>query len=391
MDNPCVSSCGNASAVAVPVSQGETYMIRLGGVLGAEPSGTLSASCEHKDCNGNFRSDLLDMQDGTSKDCNRNEIPDECDVVVWSSEQTEPFSEDCNENEVPDECEIFIGTGDGVCEGNGRSCDVASQSCTDGSACISHGRGPFYCLELCARDRNYNGVPDECEGACCVPWGGCEIKFEEDCLAVGGDYKGDNTKCEEGICDTVTCPDGSITWIDPEDGMTDARQPRKVDDAGFLQGIDTVMASGPEDAADLSCWSLCETLAEGADNGIAGVTEDTPGNYTITLNRRITPGAVTKITYTPDSDPPSTGTFISLPADSNADGVANTVDILALIDCCLNLVCTPPYGDYSCDIDQSLVVNSADILRLIDLLNGAGAFDRAWNLTTVHDEGECPD
>ena len=52
-----------------------------------------------------------------------------------------------------------------------------------------------------------------------------------------------------------------------------------------------------------------------------------------------------------------------------------TADIGSLIDCCLNETCTPTWGIYSCDIDRSGKVGAADLLRLIDLLNGAGAFD----------------
>jgi len=212
---------------------------------------------------------------------------------------------------------------------------------------------------------------------------------EANCIAAGGDYQGDVIPCDPDPC--VACPTGAITWTDPPqtDGdMTDARQPRKLSEGTVLQGIDTILATGPT-GADASCWSLCETKPEGAANDIAGVADDGAGNYTITLNRRITPGAVTKITYTADDDSKQTATFIFLPADSDANGVSNTGDILKLIDRCLNEVELPAFGDYSCDIDQSGVASSADILRLIDLLNGAGSF-ASWNLQSAYDGGECP-
>ncbi|UCE58663.1 MAG: hypothetical protein JSU63_14615 [Phycisphaerales bacterium] len=420
----CLSSCGFASTVVAPVSIGQNYKIRLGGFMGGEPSGDLTIQCETKDCNGNLIPDPFDIRDGNSEDCNMNGVPDECDVIVFAT------SDDCNENDEPDECEIYIGTGDGTCS-NDTTCFLDGADCSDGSPCVPHGRGPFFCIELCERDRNWNAIPDVCEGACCQPWGDCDLETEEscefgvfmggginactdglcgeygacctdgttcnkkwrsECEDAGGLFMGDGTECDPNPCTPPPpCPDGAMTFTDPEDGTVDARQPRDINNAATLQGIDTIMASGPADAADPSCWSLCETQAEGGANGIASVTEDTPGNYTITLDRRITPGAVTKITYTPDSDPASVGTFTSLPADSTADGVSNTADILGLIDCCLNLVCTPPWGMvYSCDIDQSAVVNTADILRLIDLLNGAGQFTQPWNLASPYDGGECP-
>ena len=114
------------------------------------------------------------------------------------------------------------------------------------------------------------------------------------------------------------------------------------------------------------------------------------GTYTLILSHPITPGAVTVITYESTSgNTVDKARFTSLPADSNADGVSCSGDILRLIDCCLNEVCEPPFGIYSCDIDQSEVTNSADILRLIDLLNGAGQFIREWNFAEPHDHGEC--
>ncbi|UCE60987.1 MAG: hypothetical protein JSU63_04395 [Phycisphaerales bacterium] len=185
------------------------------------------------------------------------------------------------------------------------------------------------------------------------------------------------------------CETGAITWNNPMDGTVDARQPRDINNGAVLQGIDTFDVSGPASADNLDCWTLCETVVEGTANSIGSIVDDGRGNYTITLNRRISPGAVTTLTYTPDAGAASTGTFTSLPADSSADGVSNTADILSLIDCCLNAVCTPAWGVYSCDIDQSAVVNTADILRLIDLLNGAGQFVQPWNLASPVTTG-CP-
>ncbi len=48
------------------------------------------------DCNENGSSDEDDIASGTSSDCNRNGIPDECE-------------EDCNENRIADECDISEG------------------------------------------------------------------------------------------------------------------------------------------------------------------------------------------------------------------------------------------------------------------------------------------
>jgi hypothetical protein len=62
------------------------------------------------------------------------------------------------------------------------------------------------------------------------------------------------------------------------------------------------------------------------------------------------------------------------------DGVAyiDMSDVDELVECCLSGLCVPRWGVYSCDIDRSnlmtpadiLLVTPADILGVIDLMNG---------------------
>jgi hypothetical protein len=80
--------------------------------------------------------------------------------------------------------------------------------------------------------------------------------------------------------------------------------------------------------------------------------------------------------------------LISLPADSNADGMADVEDAGALVACCLDGSCASPHGEYSCDINRSGMVTADDLTRLIDLLNGGGPFT-VWEGETYHDNGEC--
>ena len=51
------------------------------------------------DCNDNGVSDLQDIADGTSLDCNGNSVPDECDITPGGG------SADCDANGTPDECQ----------------------------------------------------------------------------------------------------------------------------------------------------------------------------------------------------------------------------------------------------------------------------------------------
>ncbi|MEE9296537.1 MAG: hypothetical protein V3W34_16455 [Phycisphaerae bacterium] len=98
------------------------------------------------DCNNNGVCDDLDISNGTSFDCNGNGIPDECgedcngNLLADSCDIDSEFSDDCNEDGIPDECL----TRELDCNDNGSvdECETAG------------GASP---------DTNGNGVPDECE------------------------------------------------------------------------------------------------------------------------------------------------------------------------------------------------------------------------------------
>ena len=73
----------------------------------------------------------------------------------------------------------------------------------------------------------------------------------------------------------------------------------------------------------------------------------------------------------------------------NGDRTSGPLDILAIIDH-LNGVTQPPLGDWSADVDHSGEHNSQDVLRVVDLLNGAGDFV-IWNgVTLPTDDCEGP-
>jgi len=74
-----------------------------------------------------------------------------------------------------------------------------------------------------------------------------------------------------------------------------------------------------------------------------------------------------------------------LPADASQDGLSATPDIGALIDS-INLVPGRILPPYATDLNRSGATTSSDILREIDLLNGAGCFD-VWITQSLPD---CP-
>jgi hypothetical protein len=185
---------------------------------------------------------------------------------------------------------------------------------------------------------------------------------------------------------TMNCPSGNVVFVAPSTGTVDARQPHPIDSPSPLLGIQTFTATGPPNAHP-ACWRMCETTSvPGSPNSIQIVIAD-GANYTIALARPITPGAVTRLSYHPSDGVPTVGTFISHPGNVNGDATASPVDILRLIDCLNSELICFGFGVYSRDIDHSGLFAPADILREIDLINGAGAFD-VWNGTQLP-TGEC--
>ncbi|UCC32727.1 MAG: hypothetical protein JSU86_10670 [Phycisphaerales bacterium] len=189
------------------------------------------------------------------------------------------------------------------------------------------------------------------------------------------------------------CPAGEATFIDPPDGVVDARQPHPIGNPGTLQGIDTIIVGAPG-GADATCFTLCETNENTAlhppyqpgfeTNEIISVEYNGEGAYALTMKRPITPGEVTTISYTDGDGVASTGQFMSHPANVNSDGTAGPADILAVIDI-LNGVRPSPWGAYSADVDHSGAVGPPDILRVIDLLN------HGWLDTSLPtNPGVCP-
>ncbi len=179
----------------------------------------------------------------------------------------------------------------------------------------------------------------------------------------------------------------SVAFLDPEDGTVDARQPHPLNDPATPQGIDTFLVQTPAGADSLACWDVCETAVSGEANTIAGILDNQDGTITITLARPITSNAVTTLTYTDDAAGVTRGRFFAHPGNANGDGVATADDVSALIGA-IDGGAPLPWDTYSEDFDHSGGRGPADILRVIDLLNGAGDFTPAKD-TLIPTCGVC--
>lgn len=179
---------------------------------------------------------------------------------------------------------------------------------------------------------------------------------------------------------------GTIIASLPTSGTIDARQPNSLNDADVRLGIGSadepvIITLAPDHMGGALCFHVNESADDRlGPNAIAEVLPIGPSMYEIELLRSISPGAVTSISFgsAPDA---STIELISHPANVNADSMSNGSDVLSLINM-LNDNEEAPFGQYSLDIDHNGFVNSFDVLRVIDLLNGAGEL-ATWNLTPL--------
>jgi len=184
-------------------------------------------------------------------------------------------------------------------------------------------------------------------------------------------------------CGTGPCNEGIVEWLEPASGtIVDARQPFKPDSPSVPQGVTPLIARAPLNADDANCWTLCDTLGNPLDNEVLLVEDNGDGTQTIHLEQPITPGAATIVSYANNSGCALTaGRFEFLPGDVNANGlVLVSEDVGHFATWCLSG--QPGVLMERCDIDRSGVISTDDLIRLIDLMNGAGPFD-PWLGRTV--------
>jgi hypothetical protein len=338
--------------------------------------------------------------------------PDCCGFAGWDSicvqrakELCGPAPNDEPENAIPMECdETHAGSTVGATlDANLVPCGLVNDAPGIWYRVIGNGR--VMTANTCQSDVSFDtrlsvfmgecprefscvgGNNDFCGLQSSVPWR--SVVGEHYLILVRGSLNRTGPIVTNLTCSPV-CPAGEAVWVDPPNGVVDARQPHPVNSTLPRQGIERLIVRAPR-RADFRCWSVCETRESGFPIAFVRV-EEVDGLYTLRLTRPMTPGAVTTVTYH-DSPVGQTGRFISHPANINGDGATAAFDILAIIDCLNNVnpAVACPWGfPYSRDVDHSGVFNSSDLLRTIDLINGAGAFATPWLGTTRPTGQGCP-
>lgn len=176
-----------------------------------------------------------------------------------------------------------------------------------------------------------------------------------------------------------SCECTGILDSDPPDCAVDARQTS--DPSGTpAQGIESIALNLEGPTPDEKCPSTAGldrfafTMREVPGTGTFfpdSVTHDTPAAGWATLHfPPATPGVWTCVEFSGDET-----CFGYLPGDADNDRTSLASDIPYLIDC---IIGDETCGDYQCDIDRSGLCGASDVLREIDLLNGATPYSQ-WD------------
>ena len=183
--------------------------------------------------------------------------------------------------------------------------------------------------------------------------------------------------CVNGVCQAPSDDCDTLALSYPPNCAIDARQPSLPDGTGQA-GWDQIELTF---TGDTGCGApetgyVVEVEPSGTPPGISSVSV-TDETATLTLDSFIEPQKWTCFSHTTASGEVCVG---YLPADVNSDGTSNpAIDLGALIDC-INLPGT--CDDWQANIDRSGAAGALDITRLIDLFNGASAY-QSWSAATL--------
>ena len=372
---------------------------------------------EFLDCNANVTIDAHDIAFAESTDCNENGIPDECDIA-------ETVSADCDGNALPDECDLSTGfaaefppqspfgggapqafllmsppaaygnvllTVAAAADLNGAAefidvrlngVRVASVFQNSGTACGDPADTASIMVPYDVYNDALNGgdllielfATTSVNEDRCIDGTSVAVAVRYDAVAGRPDCNRDGVpdKCEAGV--------RHVTQTDPPSGAIDARQPHALDDPLARFGWTEIVLTFACHISEPSPFDFVLTASDTERDAPEVENVVLLDGHTVRLefSEPIDPGAWTIVTHEP------TGARVCLgylPGDVTGDGLTAISDIAALIDS-INRVEGLSRPPYAADIDRSGVVGPQDILRLIDLLNGAATLD-PWITRTL--------
>lgn len=185
------------------------------------------------------------------------------------------------------------------------------------------------------------------------------------------------------------CPVGSPTFIDPPDGVIDARQPFSPDQPATRQGIQSVRIAGPPGMDNKACWALCETASAGTANAVSAAVDNGDGTFTIRFNRPITSRAVTSLTFVQGDATEQRMVMTFHPGNVDGGALSETADI-GFLAAVLRSDVDAPWGGFSSDLDRSGMTTPADLLRAADMRNAAAHYPSTGNIAIPACGSCCP-
>lgn len=273
---------------------------------------------------------------------------------------------------------------------------VTGVSCPSGACCDTTNPSSPTCSVVPAGqctgpDKRYGGNGSTCAninppcaavtGACCdttnpsVPT--CSVVAPAQCTGPNKRYGGDGSTCANINPPCVPPPNQWLT-VDPPNCAVDARRPFNPASPAVREGFKQLILTfqNPPGAGENAANDFVVTQDPAAPSPpapppISSVVAG-PGANQVTVNLQVA-GVSNRWTCLRHIASNTTKCHGHLPADANSNRTVAPADILDIIDS-LNGVRNPPLVIYQCDIDRSGVCLPADIITEIDLLNGATGF-----------------
>lgn len=446
--NDDAKSCGpldEQSRIKIPTSQNDCYTIRVGGFQGDQGPGSLRIDCVAGACCINDSC----TDDGNEIDClnqsgiwfprqrcsglacpNPPPVHDECGSCIFvDTDMPYPGSSEsatgsditlnnCGFNDVIDVWHCWEADCTGLvnfalcgsefdttlalydqCGGNQLACNDDDCLIDFASSTIDYSvtQGTTYRIRVSGvgeSQGNYTLNIASCveeTRACCFPnFPTCFPFTVDECLSNNGAPGEPGSTClgdhNQNLIDDACeeCPSDILVNSFPPQCSNDARIPHNPSDQNMAMGWDVIKMTF-DCAIDLMFRS--DFI----------VTIDPPGTPPMINQVTILGNTATIMLDTPipadhitcfEHEAGATTCVGFLPGDVTQDGITSLADVNVLLEN-LNNTLAKPLEFWQCDIDRSGKCGPGDMLSIIDLFNGGGAFE-PWLNETLPEEPLCP-
>lgn len=210
------------------------------------------------------------------------------------------------------------------------------------------------------------------------------------------------------LIECIRCDPGPVEWIDPPQNTVDARRPHPYYNSceicldsifDFFEGMDRFKIQASQ-IFQPQCWDsqitninkelhILYNHSKFPELVIENIEQIDNDSHSINMSVALTPGEIFSLTYTDYRQSVQTAQFNFLPGDVDGNLTVCIEDVESLINI-LEGTEQPQWGRYSADIDHSGAIKPADLLTLIDLMNGSGGYSVWLNASLDENQLDCP-